>query len=77
MLIVTALGGFIRSFLTNDIKILTKKWDMNDHCAATITILEMKDFTDYFRDNNVIFASSGILVQVNHFQWILFMHMFN
>lgn len=40
-LIVTALAGFVRSFLINDIKLL-KKWDMRYLVLLTKIIQEMK-----------------------------------
>ncbi|WP_373132262.1 glycosyltransferase [Clostridium sp. M62/1] len=54
VLIVTALGGFIRSFLTNDIKIL-QKMGYEVHCAANNNHPGNEGLSDYFRDNNVIF----------------------
>ena len=53
-LIVTALAGFIRSFLTNDIKIL-QEMGYEVHCAANIDHAGAEGMAEYFQKMNVIF----------------------
>jgi glycosyltransferase involved in cell wall biosynthesis len=53
-LIVTALAGFIRSFLTNDIRIL-KSMGYEVHCAANINHHGAEGMSEYFNEQEVIF----------------------
>lgn len=53
-LIITALGGFIRSFLTSDIKIL-QDMGYEVHCAANINHEGADGLAEYFEEMNVVF----------------------
>lgn len=53
-LIVTALGGFIRSFLSNDIVLLQQK-GFEVHCAANKNHPGAENLEDYFQKMNVKF----------------------
>ena len=54
VLITTALAGFIRSFLKNDIKIL-QEMGYEVHCAANKNHAGSGDIETFFKENNVIF----------------------
>lgn len=54
VLITTALAGFIRSFLKNDIKIL-QSMGYEIHCAANKNHEGVGEIEDFFRENNIIF----------------------
>lgn len=54
VLIVTALAGFIRSFLMNDIKTL-QLMGYEVHCAANKNHPGAGKIEKYFKDNNIIF----------------------
>lgn len=54
VLITTALAGFIRSFLKNDIEIL-KKMGYEVHCAANKNHEGANDIDRFFMENNIIF----------------------
>ncbi len=54
VLITTALAGFVRSFLYNDIKILQER-GFEVHCAANRKHPGADGIEEYFKDNNVIF----------------------
>ena len=53
-LIVTALAGFVRSFLTHDIELL-KDMGYEVHCAANIHHPGAEGMGDYFNDLGVVF----------------------
>ena len=53
-LICTALAGFIRSFLCNDIKIL-QSMGYEVHCAANIKHNGSDGMEEFFKENNVLF----------------------
>lgn len=53
-LIVTALAGFIRSFLTHDIQLL-QNMGYEVHCAANINHPGADGMEEYFRENSVEF----------------------
>jgi glycosyltransferase involved in cell wall biosynthesis len=53
-LIVTALAGFVRSFLTHDIQLL-QKMGYEVHCAANKDHPGAEGIDEYFRKNHVIF----------------------
>ena len=53
-LIVTALAGFIRSFLTNDIEILQAK-GYEVHCAANAEHPGNQGLIEYFQNHHVVF----------------------
>lgn len=57
-LIVTALAGFVRSFLTHDIQLL-KSMGYEVHCAANKRHPGAEGIEDYFKENNVIFHQVG------------------
>lgn len=54
VLITTALAGFIRSFLKNDIDIL-QKMGYEVHCAANKNHPGANDIDKFFKENNIIF----------------------
>ncbi|MDK0774451.1 glycosyltransferase [Clostridium perfringens] len=54
VLVVTALAGFFRSFLTNDIKIL-QNMGYEVHCAANVLHPGSEGMNEYFKQNNIIF----------------------
>lgn len=54
VLITTALAGFIRSFLKNDIDIL-QKMGYEVHCAANKNHAGADDIEKFFEENNIIF----------------------
>lgn len=54
VLITTALAGFIRSFLKNDIEIL-KNMGYEVHCAANKNHAGASDIDRFFEENNIIF----------------------
>ena len=70
-LIVTALGGFVRSFLNNDIKLLQEK-GYEVHCAANINHPGAENLKDYFDEMKVIFHqidfSSNKIFNANTFK---------
>ncbi|WP_275541687.1 glycosyltransferase [Clostridium perfringens] len=51
---MTALAGFFRSFLTNDIKIL-QNMGYEVHCAANVFHPGSEGMNEYFKQNNIIF----------------------
>lgn len=53
-LIVTAFAGFIKSFLSNDIKIL-QEMGYEVHCAANIFHAGAEGMNDYFANMGVVF----------------------
>lgn len=53
-IIVTALAGFVRSFLTNDILIL-QDMGYEVHCAANIYHSGSEGMKEYFKEKNIIF----------------------
>ena len=53
-LIVTALAGFIRSFLKNDIAIL-QSMGYEVHCAANINHAGGDGLDKFFGESNVVF----------------------
>jgi hypothetical protein len=53
-LIVTALAGFVRSFLTHDIELL-KDMGYEVHCAANIHHPGAEGMEDYFNNLGVVF----------------------
>ena len=59
-LIVTALSGFIRSFLTNDIKTL-QSMGYEIHCAANKNHNGADGMEAYFKENNIIFHQVSFL----------------
>lgn len=59
-LIVTALSGFIRSFLTNDIKTL-QSMGYEIHCAANKNHNGADGMGAYFKENNIIFHQVSFL----------------
>lgn len=54
VLITTALAGFIRSFLKNDIQIL-QSMGYEVHCAANKNHAGAEDIEEFFKENNIIF----------------------
>lgn len=54
ILITTALAGFIRSFLENDIKIL-QSMGYQVHCAANKNHVGANNIEEFFRENNITF----------------------
>ncbi|MDM0760180.1 glycosyltransferase [Clostridium perfringens] len=54
VLVITALAGFFRSFLTNDIKIL-QNMGYEVHCAANVFHPGSEGMNEYFKQNNIIF----------------------
>lgn len=54
VLITTALAGFIRSFLKNDIRIL-QSMGYEVHCAANKNHVGVGDINKFFDENNIIF----------------------
>lgn len=54
VLITTALAGFIRSFLKNDIEIL-RSMGYEIHCAANKNHPGAEEIEDFFKKNNIIF----------------------
>ncbi len=54
ILIVTALSGFIRSFLTHDIQIL-QDMGYEVHCAANSCHPGAENIDEYFKQRNVVF----------------------
>lgn len=54
VLIVTALAGFVRSFLNNDISIL-QGMGYEVHCAANANHKGANDVVEYLNSNNVVF----------------------
>ena len=54
VLVITALAGFFRSFLTNDIRIL-QNMGYEVHCAANVFHPGSEGMNEYFKQNNIIF----------------------